>query len=90
MPTTILCILTLEELRLKHILGCKLKGFPKNMTDDKGMKRGDFDYLTSNTDLRVIKRTDNLHLTFTVCRTTQKDGSLIEMCLTLVADYINI
>lgn len=92
----------LEILKLQNTLACgtirsNRKGLPTNMTEDKKMKRGDFDYRISNTDITVYKWKDNRIVYFasnfhgseevTTLR-TQKDGSRKEIsCPLVVKDY---
>ncbi|KAJ8931061.1 hypothetical protein NQ314_016090 [Rhamnusium bicolor] len=54
----------LEKLKLENTLACgtirsNRRGLPKDMTVDKNMKRGDYDYRVSNLDIIFFKWCDN-------------------------------
>lgn len=92
----------LETLRVNNTPACgtirqNRKDFLKNFVEDKSLKRRDFDYRYSNTNIKIYKWKDNrvvylatnFHGTeeYTV-QCTEKDGTkLIVKCPSLVEDY---
>ncbi|KAG5893518.1 hypothetical protein JTB14_017228 [Gonioctena quinquepunctata] len=74
------------------------QGFPELKNDAK-FKRGDYDYMVSNTNIRAFKWKDNkivhfasnFHSTEEVTvKRTQKDGTRKDIkCPSIVADYKN-
>lgn len=57
-------IALLEKLKIEKTLACgtirsNRKGCPQNLTDEKKMKRGDFDFMVSNTEIIFYKWKDN-------------------------------
>lgn len=94
----------LEKLKVERTLACGTirstrKGTPKNMIDDKKLKRGDFDYRFSSMGIGFFKWKDNkvVHLASNfhgnetaVVKRKQKDGTSLEIpCPTIVNDYNN-
>ncbi|KAJ8928165.1 hypothetical protein NQ314_019296 [Rhamnusium bicolor] len=73
------------------------KNCPTNMTEDKQMKRGDYDYRLSSSDISYFRWNDNKCVHFcsnfhgtevTSVSRKQKDGSKIDVpCPTIVSDY---
>nr|XP_023013341.1 piggyBac transposable element-derived protein 3-like [Leptinotarsa decemlineata] len=92
----------LEKLKVEKTyawgtIRCNRKGTPKNLTNDKNLKRGEFDYRFSTAEIgffrwrdnRVVNLASNFHGNeTTVVKRKQKDGTSIEIpCPTIVADY---
>nr|CAH7728858.1 unnamed protein product [Callosobruchus chinensis] len=92
----------LEKLRVNSTLACgtirsNRKEFPKALAEDKSLKRADFDYRYSNTNIGIYKWKDNrvVHLATnfhgteeTTVQRTEKNGSKLAVkCPTVVEDY---
>lgn len=91
-----------EKLKSEATLACgtirvNRKGLPKNLVDDKKMKRGDCDFRFSDTDIaffkwcdkRIVNLVSNYHGSETcVVKRTDKNGSKSDVsCPTVLKDY---
>lgn len=75
----------MEKLKVEQVLACATirqnrKWLPENMTSDKDLKRGEYDYRVSNVGISFFKWNDNKCINFhgtekTEVKRTQKDGS---------------
>lgn len=92
----------LEKLKVENTLACgtirsNRKGLPNNFAQDKTMKRGNFDYRFSSSNIGAFKWKDNRSVYFasnfhgsdtTSVNRKQKDGSSLSIqCPTVVKDY---
>ncbi|KAF2900300.1 hypothetical protein ILUMI_05886 [Ignelater luminosus] len=96
------CIKLLERLKLEKTLACgtirkNRKDLPKNMTDEKKLKREEFDCRYCNSQIGYFVRMDNTAVHFAInfhgteitnVRQKQRDESMVNVqCPSVVEDY---